>query len=52
MNSWYAVDTKFGDNREVHDILSWEELLALLRQIMQEGKLHYIEIDETDKPKH
>lgn len=51
MHAWYAVDTKFGD-REIHDIISWDDLKILLKQIMVDGDLHYIEIDETDKPKY
>jgi len=49
---WFAVDAVFGEDREVHSIIPWHELQELLKQIVEEGDLEYLEIDETTKPKH
>jgi hypothetical protein len=42
----YAVDALFGDDKEVHGVMSWHELQELLTHIIQEGRLRYIEVDE------
>ena len=47
MENSYAVDTVFGDDHEVHGVMSWHELQGLLQRIIEDGNLKYLEIDET-----
>lgn len=44
----YAVDALFGDDKEIHGVMSWHELQELMQHIIAEGRLKYLEIDETD----